>query len=164
MTKGRKSTPDSVKRMKGTDQPVRLRGDKKMDLPVITKLPSPRGLTPKGRKIYKRVGKLLMDLGILNEMNFSHFYQYVKETELYLETMSKMPTAEEMIHTITDANDNTHTRVKALRKIAQDALKNSKELGAEFGLTPTAQARIIGLAKPTPLPDKNPLEQFLDGQ
>lgn len=160
MGKGRKSTSDSQKRMKGTDQPCRLSGSDKV-LPAITKLPPPRGLTPKGRKIYRQVGNTLMNLGILNEINFIHFFQYVKETELYLITMDEMPTPGHMVHELETKSGDVYTQVRAMRKIAQDALSNSRSLAAEFGLTPQAQAKIIGMvSKKT----KDPLEQFLDNE
>jgi len=161
MSKGRKATPDSIKKMKGTDQPCRLDKVDTGSLPVITKLPQPKGLTPKGRKLYKQIGTYLMNMGILTELNFAHFYQYIKETELYLATMDSMPKAEDMIHRITDKNFNVYTKVKAMRKLAQDALNNSRSLGAEFGLTPTAQAKILGMVSKKP---ENPLDIFLNNE
>jgi len=158
MGKGRKATTDTQKKMKGTAQPCRLNGADKV-LPAITKLPPPRGLTPKGRKIYRQVGTTLMNLGILNEINFIHFFQYVKETELYLVTMDEMPTPGDMIHELETKSGDVYSQVKAMRKIAQDALGNSRSLAAEFGLTPQAQAKIIGMVNQK---TKNPLEQFLD--
>jgi P27 family predicted phage terminase small subunit len=163
MAKGRKALPDNAKRMKGTDQPCRLDdpGGQAMTLPVISKLPPARNLGKHGRKIYRQVGTMLMNLGILNEINFNHFYQYIRETELYISTMEEMPTAEEMIHDITDKQGNLTTKVKAMRNIAQDALNNSRSLGAEFGLTPQAQSKILGrLTKK----ESNPLDSFMNGR
>lgn len=159
MSKGRKSTSDSQKQMKGTNQPCRLSGADKV-LPAISKLPPPRGLSTKGRKIYRQVGTTLMNLGILNEINFIHFFQYVKETELYLLTMDEMPRVEDLVHELTTKTGDTYTQVKALRKISQDALSNSRSLAAEFGLTPQAQAKIIGMISNKVT--KDPLEQFLE--
>jgi P27 family predicted phage terminase small subunit len=162
MAKGRKALPDNAKKMKGTDQPCRVSGQADDQyLPTVTKLPVARDLGKHGRKLYKHVGTMLMNLGILNEINFTHFYQYVRETELYLLTMENMPTVEEMIHDITDKQGNVTTKVKAMRKIAQDALSNSRSLGAEFGLTPQSHSKILGRITKK---EANPLETFLNGE
>ena len=143
MTKGRKTIPDAQKRMKGTDQKIRLTETNAPTLPTISKLPPPKNLSATGKKIYKSVGTILMNLKVLNELNFSQFYQYCKETELYYDCMEQMPTTSELIHDSKDKQGNLTTQVKALRKIAESALSNSKVLASEFGLTPAAQAKIL---------------------
>ena len=143
MTKGRKTISDSQKRMKGTDQKIRLTESNAPALPIISKLPPPKNLSSTGKKIYRSVGRLLMNLNILNELNFPQFYQYCKETELYYDIMLTMPNTDDLIHSIYDGNMNKVTKVKALRKIAESALSNSKILASEFGLTPAAQAKIL---------------------
>jgi len=157
MTKGRKTIPDSQKRMKGTDQKVRLTETNAPTLPKISKLPPPKNLSATGRKIYKSVGTLLMNLNVLNELNFPQFYQYCKETELYYDCMEQMPNTDELIHDVLDKQGNLTTKVKALRKIAESALSNSKVLASEFGLTPAAQAKI--LSKLT-TKQQSPLDNF----
>lgn len=157
MTKGRKTISDSQKRMKGTDQKIRLTETNAPTLPIISKLPPPKNLSSTGKKIYKSVGTLLMNLNVLNELNFPQFYQYCKETELYYDCMEQMPTTDELIHDVRDKQGNLTTKVKALRKIAESALSNSKVLASEFGLTPAAQAKI--LSKLTQK-EKSPLDNF----
>jgi P27 family predicted phage terminase small subunit len=159
MGKGRKAISDQAKRMKGTDQPVRMNGNTNVGIPVITKLPPPKNLSATGKKIYRSAGSLLLSLNILNVLNLPQFYQYCKETELYYDIMNEMPTTEELIHDVTDKQGNLTTKVKALRKIAETALGNSKMLAAEFGLTPSAQAKIISHLAPK---QKSPLETFLN--
>jgi P27 family predicted phage terminase small subunit len=157
MTKGRKTIPDAQKRMKGTDQKIRLTETNAPTLPVISKLPPPKNLSATGKKIYRSVGTILMNLNVLNELNFSSFYQYCKETELYYDCMNEMPSTEELIHDVTDKQGNLTTKVKALRKIAESALSNSKVLASEFGLTPAAQAKILSKLASKP---QNPLDSF----
>jgi len=156
MTKGRKTISDSQKRMKGTDQKIRLTETNAPALPIISKLPPPKNLSATGRKIYKSVGTLLMNLNVLNELNFPQFYQYCKETELYYDIMETMPTTKDLIHSVY-ADTGKTTKVKALRKIAESALSNSKVLASEFGLTPAAQAKI--LSKLT-TKQQSPLDNF----
>jgi len=156
MTKGRKTISDSQKRMKGTDQKIRLTETNAPALPIISKLPPPKNLSATGRKIYKSVGTLLMNLNVLNELNFPQFYQYCKETELYYDCMEQMPTTKDLIHSVY-ADTGKTTKVKALRKIAESALSNSKVLASEFGLTPAAQAKI--LSKLT-TKQQSPLDNF----
>ncbi len=158
MAKGRKSIPDSQKKMKGTSQPCRM--DKSdIEIPVIVKLPPPKNLGPTGKKIYKSAGQLLVNLNVLNILNLPTFHQYCKETELYYDVMEKMPNTSDLIHDIRDKQGNLTTQVKALRKIAESALANSKTLAGEFGLTPSAQSKILSRLAPKP---KNPLEAYLN--
>jgi len=95
----------------------------------------------------------------LNELNFPQFYQYCKETELYYDCMEKMPNTDELIHDVLDKQGNLTTKVKALRKIAESALNNSKILASEFGLTPSAQAKILSKLSAK---KQNPLDSFLE--
>lgn len=159
MAKGRKITSDQVKKMKGTDQPCRLTETNAVGIPCISKLPPPKNLGSTGKKIYRSAGVLLLNLNVLNVLNLPQFYQYCKETELYYDIMRDMPSNQELIHDVTDKEGNLTTKVKALRKIAESALVNSKALAAEFGLTPSAQAKIISKLAVKP---KSPLESFLD--
>jgi P27 family predicted phage terminase small subunit len=157
MGKGRKSTADSIKRMRGTDQPCRLKEVNMPVIPIVTKLPPPKNLGKTGTRIYKTVGKMLMNLNILNELNFPQFYQYCKETELYYDIMAEMPNTEDLIHSVFDKQLNLTTKTKALRKIAESALNNSKILASEFGLTPSAQAKIMSRVNTKP---KSALDSF----
>lgn len=145
--------------MKGTDQPCRLIHSDQAGIPVITKLPPPKNLSKTGKRIYRTAGQLLLNLQILNTLNLPVFYQYCKETELYYDLMLKMPTAEDLIHDVTDKQGNLTTQVKAIRKIAESALANSRILASELGLTPSAQAKIIARLAPKP---RSPLESFFD--
>jgi P27 family predicted phage terminase small subunit len=156
MTKGRKTIPDSQKRMKGTDQKIRLTETNAPTLPKISKLPPPKNLSGTGKKIYRSVGTLLMNLNVLNELNFPQFYQYCKETELYYDIMETMPKTADLIHSVYNEGGKT-TKVKALRKIAESALSNSKILASEFGLTPAAQAKILSKLATKP---QSPLDNF----
>lgn len=157
MAKGRKTISDSQKRMKGTDQPSRLKEQNSPVLPIISKLPPPKKLSKTGSRIYRSAGKILMNVGVLNELNFASFYQYCKETELYYDIMATMPTTEELIHDVTDKQGNLTTKVRALRKIAESALSNSKVLASEFGLTPSAQAKILSALSHKP---KSSIDSF----
>jgi P27 family predicted phage terminase small subunit len=157
MSKGRKSISDEAKRMKGTNQPCRMTNEESF-IPSIGKLPPPKNLGRIGKRIYKTAGQALINLNILNELNLPQFVQYCKETELYYDIMDQMPTTSDLIHNVYDKRGNLSTQVKALRKIAESALSNSKSLAAEFGLTPSAQSKII---KNITVKKQDPLEAFL---
>jgi P27 family predicted phage terminase small subunit len=154
---GRKPKPDALKVLTGTDQPVRMNGNAPA-FGKITKLPSyPSYLNKGGKKIYKDIAASLAIAGILNSINIQMLIMYCHHLGVHYEAEKNLGDVEFRIHEMSSKNGDTYTQAKAMHKISQDALKSAKMLATEFGITPSAQARL----RITPKEEQDPFQQFL---
>jgi P27 family predicted phage terminase small subunit len=65
-SRGPKSAPTAIKLAKGERRPSRV-NHSEPDLPAVSSLPTPRGLTGAGKREWKRIAAILRDAGILRE-------------------------------------------------------------------------------------------------
>jgi len=154
---GRKPKPDALKVLSGTDQPVRMKGAGPA-FGKITKLPPyPSRMNRSGKKIYKDIATGLAAAGILNSINIALLVSYCNQLGIHYECEIELGEVNKRIHKLS-TKGGSYTQVKALQKISQDALKSAKMLASEFGITPSAQARL----RIIPKEEQDPLQQFLN--
>ena len=158
MSKGRKRLPDAVKEQRGTDQPCR----KNKNLPVIesaTKMPpAPKILNKHGRRFWRNVGKIAIDLGLLNPANMGSFQLLCSEYGVYVEAQENMSEISDMIDSGYDKQANKFTKVTAYRKISEKAFANYLRMSAEFGLTPASISNVMMTPKEK---QADPMSEFL---
>lgn len=135
---GRKALPDQVKKLRGTDQPARMKGT--MEIPSIVKLPKPpEWMNQYSKTIYKETGNSLIALKILNPINFNLFVAYAQQLGTHFEAEAQM--VDERIHNMGNASGN-YTIPKALHKISKDSLEKAVMLASQFGITPATEGKI----------------------
>lgn len=144
MTKGRKKLPDSVKTLRGTDQPCRMDN---LPAPVSISgapLELPKsGLKGTAKKIYSVVGTELLCNNLLDIASLDLMIAYCREMGLYTDMMRDLE--KEGMTLLVETKTGTITQINPKRKIAETALSAAKSLAAEFGLSPSSRARVAAL-------------------
>ena len=166
----RPKTPDSIKIMKGTDQPVRMSGKNITDT-SIEKIPfAPKWLSDSGKGFYKKLTKEFNAKKLLTNSNLDLVIMLANEMSVYvdLEKESKIYLKGDIIVLEHDdeggeiVRDNMKTYYK-FRKLSKDAYGNVVKLSSEFGLTPASISRIIGNIKDPEGPSVTDILNSLDG-
>lgn len=138
MTRGRKPIPNQLKRLRGTDQPIRMRNE--LNIEKINKIPvPPKYFNKAARKIYKTVGDTLVSLGILTEIDFPAFVAMCEEYGTYYELTIELKTVPMRAKMAKDA-ERVYRRMKTARN---EAWEKFYKLSSDFGLTPVARLRFM---------------------
>jgi P27 family predicted phage terminase small subunit len=135
--KGRKAIPDALKKMKGTDQPVRMKNTAQVE--AIEKLPPPpKWLPDLAKKLYRMKGKELVNQQIISVNDIDLFLMYCFEYGRYLE-------ATESITKMGNANDQIDSDIKKYRlleEVRKTSFDRAKSIAVEFGFTPASRSRV----------------------
>lgn len=142
MAKGRKRLPTEIKKAQGTLQPCRT-NIKEPQYPSVIGLPDPPDfLGERGKSIYYETGNILIQSGVLKQVNLVGLIAYAKESEVYFEAREKINSSG-MVRSVTLTNGNKVWQINPYQKIANDALANIVRLACEFGITPASRSKII---------------------
>lgn len=156
MAKGRKNLPDQIKTQRGTDQKSRMKGASIFE-PINKLPPPPPFLNKEGKKVFKNIGKYLLDLKVLNPANIMAFSALSREFGIYWEAEIEMVDLKDRWEESIDKNGNKTTSPSAKHRISKEALVNAMRLAVEFGLTPASMSKIA--VQPE---KKNTIDNLLD--
>ena len=133
---GRRPTTDAQKVQRGTNQPCRMKkGGKSAVTSPPVKLPSPpKYLHERGRIIWKKYGKSLMEQGLLAENEFLAFGRFCQEMGLYEQLMEELQD-EHLIVTLPNFIQTPNPKLK----LAHDCQDRADRLGRQFGLSPSSR-------------------------
>ena len=135
--RGRKPKPTALKVLEGNPggRPLNLNEPK----PVKKAPRCPSWLEDEAKKEWKRMGKVLEQLGLLTEMDMAAFAGYCQAYARWKE-------AEEFItqHGTMARTPNGYLQQVPQVSIAQTNLKIMLKFCEQFGLTPSARSRIVG--------------------
>lgn len=151
MAQGRKPIPNSLKVLKGTDQPCRMRNE--IEVQKISKMPpAPKWLGKTGRKLYRDKAEYLINADILSHVDIEMFVSFCFEYGRYYDTAQKLS---EVSHAaiLSDKQQQLYDR---LRKINRESFDRAKYLASEFGLSPVARMKFNPSAE-----EKDPLSELL---
>lgn len=163
MGKGRKKLPDSVKVLRGTDQPCRS-GTEVPGVMVVSSLPK-SGLKGTAKKVFEVVASQLIATNVLDVLGVDLVIAYAREMALYHDTMREVEAEGFVLYpeeklsvkengpAIEVATKRGVPFINPKRKVAESALSNAKMLAAEFGLTPSSRGRIAALLSNEPPKD-----------
>jgi P27 family predicted phage terminase small subunit len=142
--KGRKKVPDAIRRLQGTDKPYLMSGDRPIfKLQEVSSMPTaPEYMNDVATQIYYDVTKQMIELGLVNNANFAMIVTYAQCIGKYHDAEIELK-KQGMV--VTDAFGNSKTN--PYNKISNDAMALALRIGSEFGLTPSAQSRIMNLVK-----------------
>lgn len=164
---GRKRLPDSVKKMKGTDQPCRMSPDQ-VEYEKITEIPSaPSYLNSEGKKVYKVTAGQLASIGILDVVNINTVVLYASEMGKYIQALKDLKKLHKMEfdnmklqscleYTVDHMGRPGIARTK-LDKMATEYLDNARKLATELGITPASASKV----KLPPKKEEDPLEKLM---
>lgn len=153
---GRKPTPNAIKKLKGTNQPVRMRDEPNFGT-IVKVPPAPKYFNKYAKREYKTVCARLLTINILNDVNIALVAAYALEIGKYYEAEEKLSEVGRLdISKDADGNILKISRLP-LDKMASDYLANAKSLAVELGLTPASSSRV----KAPEQKQSNQLAEFL---
>ena len=134
-TRGRKPKPTALKVLEGNPGKRPLNKNEPKPEKKAPKCPS--WLEPEAKKEWRRMSKILEELGILTEIDASAFSGYCQAYARWKE-------AEEFLtkHGTIFKTPSGYIQQVPQVSIAQTYLKIMKDFCSEFGLTPSARSRI----------------------
>ena len=147
MSRGRKALPEQIKRQRGTSRSDRFNKNMPVVIPVSKMPPTPKHLNSHGKRFWRKLGKVVLDLGTLNEVNIGSFELLCSEYGIYREAQENMSSISAMIDRGIDKYGNKITKVTAFRKVSEKAFANYLKMATEFGLTPSSISRIVATKK-----------------
>lgn len=162
MSRGRKPLPDNIKKMRGTDQKCRMRGEglsvpKIKDLKRIT---STRGIrllkSERSKRIFISKCNQLIAIGILTETDLDQISIYSDALDKYYTCISELQ-QKGMFSPRYDVNGNVIGFISnPYLKLYQDLAILINKIGSDFGFSPV-QRQKIKIEKPKEL---NPIEEL----
>ena len=141
--RGRKPTPSALRILRGNPRKHALNADE--PTPGALDLTPPRGLSTPGRAEWRRVAPMLARLGILTETDAAALRAYCEAFATWQEATAGIRAAGMVEQT------EFGLRASPYVKIANEAATQMRALLVEFGMTPSARAR-IHTKKPTETP------------
>ena len=148
---GRKPLPTQLKVVRGTDRKDRMNKDEPR--PKVT-LPSPPAhLTAEAKREWWRMGRRLVRLGLMTEIDKAAL-------AIYCQTWARWEEAEAKIREIdvVTPGPQFHKYRKALVKEAADAMRDLMKYLVEFGMTPSSRSRVH---PSKPAESEDPVEKWL---
>ena len=140
--KGRKKLPDSIKALRGTDQPCRMNDKPAVQTSTVIKLPKV-GLKGTAKKVFAVVATELVHNNLLDVYGVDMVVAYAREMALYHDMMSDIEKEGVTIEVMTKTG--VVAQINPKRKIAEGALAAAKSLAVEFGMTPSSRSRVAAL-------------------
>ncbi|SCY25705.1 phage terminase small subunit P27 family [Alkaliphilus peptidifermentans] len=134
-TKGRKPKPTALKILEGN--PGKRPLNEKEPKPEKKAPRCPSWLEPEAKKEWRRMSKILEELGVLTEVDMTAFAGYCQ-------AYSRWKEAEEFLskHGTIFKTPSGYIQQVPQVSIAQTYLKVMKDFCSEFGLTPASRSRI----------------------
>ena len=130
MGKGRKPISNALKKLKGTDQPCRMREEITFD--KITEIPGPPSyLCVEAKKVFKVTAQQLADKGVLDVVNINTVLLYASEMGKYIEAEKELKKKGCVIE--------LHNEDGILMKATRNPLDR---MASELGITPASASRV----------------------
>ena len=152
MGKGRKPTTNALKKLKGTDQPCRMREEIIYD--KITEIPNPPSyLCTEAKKVFLVTARQLANKGILDVVNINTVLLYASEMGKYIEAEKDL----KKTGRTTEVRNKEGLLMRVVRnpldRMASEYLANATRLASELGITPASASRVK-------IEDKNEGDEF----
>jgi len=150
---GRPPISDKLKKIRGTDQPTRLRGATVMGEQIIKPPPAPKFLSTKGKKHWRDHCRELISLGLLDSLSIPQVLALVISYTNYMEAEETLAADGRTI--IESTLHGNREKVHPLQKVSNDELQKYITLARECGITQLSRLKISFTQK-----DKDPADDF----
>lgn len=148
MAKGRKKLPDKVKQLQGTLQPCRASGDKPIFNLVLTLPPPPEWLGETAKVVYNDVVKSMIELRLVNNTNLPLIVSYAHMIGIHHDAEQAMQEKGRYMPIRNEQGVILRVNVAPHHRVSMEALDRALRIASEFGITPSAQTKIMSLIKP----------------
>jgi len=143
--KGRKSIPDTIKRLRGTDQPCRLSGEVNTDpIEDIVEIVNSGQLrvlkTKRAKDIFKEKANQLIQLKVLTKMDFEQLAIYAHNVDMMFTCMAELKKGK--FKEIHDEEGNIIRYVEnPYLKLYKDLIPLINKMASEFGFSPVSRMK-----------------------
>lgn len=159
MGQGRKSIPNEVKILRGTDQPVRMK--QSVDVPKIKSIDEIVNVSKlkvlksvRAKKIFKDKANQLIGLNILSEIDFEQLAIYAHSLDVLFECMDKIDEYKfKEVITAKGIQIVTNPYLKLYREMNEICSK----IGSDFGFSPVSRMKLH-----TKSEEKDPLQELMN--
>lgn len=157
--KGRKAITNELKKLRGTDQPVRMKNEVSADLIMEPIVSIPKGSALKSKrskKIFMDKANQLIALRVLTEFDLEQLSIYAFSLDQVFICMERIVAEGYYRDVITDKGITT--LVNPCLKIYKEMVDVTNRIGSEFGFTPVSRQK-INAKEPE---EKNPFADLLN--
>ncbi len=137
--KGRKAIPDALKSLRGTNQPVRMRGENNSS--IILKVSAPPELNTRAKKIYREKANQLIALKILTPADLDQLLIYSSSFDMLLESIEKLKEGK-----FKSVHDDDGKLIRFVEnpyfKIYRDMTVIVNKIGGEYGFSPVSRQKL----------------------
>lgn len=141
MTRGRKPTPNALKVLRGTDQPVRMRNE--VNAERVTSIDA-KGMkvlkTKRARDIFTTKGNQLIVLGTLTDMDLESLAVYANSLDMLFDCMDHI--AKEDKFTLVQNEKQSYYVANPYLKLYKEMVEIVNKVGSDFGFSPVSRAKI----------------------
>ena len=158
---GRKPIPNELKKLRGTDQPVRMRDELSVE-PIVTPFLSvPKGIPLKSKRakqIFLGKANQLIALRVLTAFDIESLSLYANTLDTAYTCIEKLgeKDAEEFTMNVNEKSGVVSYTPNPYRGLLRESIELVNKIGGEFGFTPVSRQRIA-----TQPVEKDELEDFL---
>ncbi|HNX12823.1 MAG TPA: phage terminase small subunit P27 family [Paludibacteraceae bacterium] len=161
MNAGRKSLPNEIKKLRGTDQPCRVK--ETIDVPKVGDISQVINVsklkvlkTKRAKQIFKEKANQLIALQILTEIDFEQLAIYAHSLDTLFDCIDNI-TASGKFSEVHDENGRILRFIQnPYLKLYQDMVQICSKIGSEFGFSPVSRMKLH--AKPE---EKDPLQELM---
>ena len=140
MTKGRKILPNAVKKLRGTDQPVRMRNEISTEKVISVNARNIKCLTTKrSRMIFTQKANQLIALGILTTQDFESLAIYSNSLDMLFDCIENLK--DEKFSKVT-TEKGFYWMPSPYLKLYREMVDIVNKIGSEFGFTPVSREKI----------------------
>ncbi len=136
--RGRKPTPTTLRVLRGNPGRRPMSTDEPMPTPQVDLTP-PDWLDEEAHREWARVAPILQRLGVLTEIDLDALAAYCQTWSTWKAATQKI---RQFGMVVKSTKDGDLPIISPYVKIAHNALTQLRTLAAEFGLTPSARARV----------------------
>ncbi len=151
---GRRPQPTTLKLLNGNPGGRPLPVGEPRPTPKLPPVPS--YLSDVAKAEWRRTGKRLLAMGIMTELDSSALAAYCQAYARWVEA-EEMLNKHGVLWKLNDKDGIAMFNQSPYLSIANKALEQMQKLLVEFGMTPSARARV----KAVPVPEKDEFEDFL---
>ncbi len=135
---------------------------KKQEIKVnAVNVKSPEYLNEKQKQEFERIAKILLDIGIMTELDEDRLAQYLITMEEYIEYTEKIRSLKEKLKRVKkkETKKECMSMLDSYLKYQSRALKQSRECASDLGLSISSRCKLV-MPKTNESPKKNKFNKF----
>lgn len=140
MSKGRPPTPNALKRLRGTDQPVRMRDESQIE--ILTKVATPKVLTTtRAKKIFKDKAAQLIFRKMLTVHDIEQLTTYAYSLDILFTCMKELEVG--IFKPLKDDKGRIYKYIEnPYLALYRQMVEITSKIGADFGFTPVSRMKL----------------------